>query len=123
MPNDKQHESSPAQMEMENANKALRLAIKRGQVDTVIDLLKRGACPNERDNNGSSPLHLACSLDEISEQKAEAGTDDEGGGADDEDRTISIIQALLAHGAEIDQLDKEYERTPHGSGVVEFKTG
>ncbi len=61
MPNDK-HESTPAQMETEDANKALRPAIKRGQVETVIDLLKRGTSPIERDKNGgSSPLHVACS--------------------------------------------------------------
>lgn len=82
-------------------------AIAAGQVDIVVNLLKRGvACPNEADKKGSTPLHFACGLDEIS---AEEEADNQESGCDD--RTVSIIQALLANGADIDKLDNN-ERTP-----------
>lgn len=59
-------------------------AIKNGEVDIVVDLLKRGvAGPNEADEKGSTPLHFACLVAEEAE-----------GHADNQDR-VGVVTALF----------------------------
>lgn len=95
---------------------ALVGAIQARQVDVVVDLLKRGASANVGGRKGLTPLHFACLLpsEEEEEEKGEepAGeAHNRDGDKACDDRTVSIIQALLANGADIDKLDDD-ERTP-----------
>lgn len=43
---------------------ALRLAVERGHIERVVDLLKRGA-PSVLDQEGQTPLHIAASAGHI----------------------------------------------------------
>jgi ankyrin repeat protein len=45
-------------------SEALRIAVERGHIERVVDLLKRGA-PSVLDQEGQTPLHIAASAGHI----------------------------------------------------------
>lgn len=74
----------------ENGTTPLTIAIQNGDVKRVDELLSRGASPNIANDDGSFPIHF---LGEFSILR-------------------DVLPKLLAHGADINQLDK------HGNSIL-----
>jgi len=68
-------------------------AIERRDRAGVQDMLSRGADPNEPDERGWRPLHLACDKCDV-------------------EGAIDLVELLIAHGADVNAWDVHHNETP-----------
>jgi ankyrin repeat protein len=68
-----------------NGHTPLMDAAKEGDLETVLDLLRRGAEVNGRSNKGKTPLHYAAAHGHV-----------------------EVVKQLITHGAEIDSRDRDW---------------
>jgi ankyrin repeat protein len=85
-----------------NAMSALRVAIDNGDDEIAHLLIERGANVNARDRNGFTALFAAIRA---------RGRETEAGPSEDADRTMTLLKAILAHGADVN-LKLPLVRTP-----------